>query len=213
MVRYYGDLAVGGNPPEKFAEALAVIGYELHPTFDRFYADDVSKDSCILVSLVLRNFLFRLGFADAEVRSVFFLLERRAATTMELVHNVGIGHPKKADANNRWNGHMVVVLPKTGWLIDATLYQARRKQWEDLPGMIATPIFDTGATFADLKPVTGFAARYPEGDTLSGIWFDNPANNRWRTAPDARRGGIRGQRRQMVSDALAAVMLLKGIHA
>jgi hypothetical protein len=197
-----GDLLINdadGRPPLNLMKAMAVIAEWLHPTFDVYYEDGVSLDSCILVSAVVRDFLFRIGFKDAEVRSVSFFIERRKGE--EVTHQLVIGKPGDPDANGKWNGHMVAFLPKTGWLIDCTLFQAQRRHWETLPGMVATPIHDYDMSVSGRKVITGFAAKQ-DADVIRGMWTDTSENNRWRTAPDLIRGGRRERHRRAVADRL-----------
>lgn len=198
-----GDVLIndaGGRPPLDLMKALAVISAYLHPTFDAYYEDGVSKESCILVSEVLRDFLYRIGFKDVEVRSVLFWIERR--TDDKATHQLIIGKPGEPDRNGKWNGHMVAVLPKTGWLIDCTLFQAaQRGNWQFLPGMVATPIHDLGKTPDDRKIVTAFIWRNG-ADEVQGSWIDTSENNRWRTAPDIAKGGLRERHRKAVADRL-----------
>ncbi len=196
-----GDLTVYGEPPAKLRQALAVVGAHLRPTISRFFEGGNSLGSCVLVSLVLRDYFYRLGFTDAEVRSVIFQINRRKRE--ELVHSVGIGAVGQKDLPGHWGGHMILVLPKAGWMVDATLYQAKRDHWEDLPGMIATPTFDFTTTEGN-QPMAGFAtvADDDKEDVVRALWFDNSANNRWRNTPAARRGGRLERHRRLVSEAL-----------
>ncbi len=195
-----GDLLIDdrdGRPPLAILKALAVIAAHLHPSFDQFYEDGVSRDSCILVSTVLRDFLFRIGFTDAEVRSVSFLVERRTGDAP--THQLLVGEPDGRDKGGRWNGHMVVIAG--GWLIDGTLYQARREHWDFLPGMVATPVRDRQMIVDGRRVITGFVARQDD-TTVQGVWLDIPENKRWRTAPDIMRGGRRERHRRGVADLL-----------
>lgn len=197
-----GDLLINDmndRPPLDVMKALAVIARHLHPTFNIHYRDGDSLDSCILVSAVLRDFLFRAGFKDAEVRPVSCFIERRTDADTP-ARQLLIGEPGKPDANDRWNGHMVTVLPKTGWMIDCTLYQARRKDWEFLPGMVATPVLDAKTPHG--RKVIGGFARKQDVETVQAMWIDWPENTRWRTAPGIIRGGPRERARKAVADLL-----------
>lgn len=197
-----GDLLISdlkGQPPLKLMKAMAIIAEYLHPSFDEYYEDGVSRDSCILVSSVVREFLFRIGFTDAEARSVFFWIEARHHD--EPLHQLIIGKPGEPDRNGKWNGHMVALLPKTGWLLDCTLYQARRGHWEFIPGMMAAPVFDIGKTPSGRNIVTAFVWKNGD-DEVQGTWIDTPENKRWRTAPDIKRGGTRERHRKLVVERL-----------
>lgn len=197
-----GDLFINDpdrTAPAELMKAFAVVAAFLHPTFNQHYEDGQSLDSCILVSTVLRDFLFRIGFHDAEVRSVSFVITRIAAD--KPLHQLMIGEPGGEDKNGKWNGHMVVVLPKAGWLIDATLFQAQRDSWKFLPGMVATPIIDIDKTPQGRTVTTGFAVQWG-GDAVQAVWIETPENTRWRSAPAVIRGGRRERARRAVTSTL-----------
>lgn len=197
-----GDLLISdadGQPPLKLMKAMAIIAEYLHPTFDWYYEDGVSLDSCILVSSVVREFLFRIGFRDAEARSVSFYIERRNPHVPPKA--LQIGKPGEPDRNGKWNGHMIAILPQTGWLFDCTLYQARRPHWDFLPGMIAAPVHNLNAMMEGHKIITAFASTLGD-DVVQGTWIDTPENKRWRTAPDIIKGGKRERHRKAVVERL-----------
>lgn len=204
-----GDMCVVpyGEPPEKLLKALAVIGNQLRPICDKYWQNDVWKDGCLLMSLILRDFLFKIGFTEAEARPCAMLLEARSISRDEMLHSIGVGVPGQKDNYLRWGGHMVTVLPKSGWLIDATIWQMQRPQWSMLSGMLACP---TGPgpgheTHPWGKILGAFAGKENADTIVRGVWIDRPSNNRWRTAPIVGRGGERERfRRMAVADLVAA---------
>jgi hypothetical protein len=205
-----GDMMVVGQPDAKLVKALAVIADGLH----QFYAmalwmkPNHSKVSCILSSLTVRDFLFKIGITDAEVAPVMFAIQANQGETC--LHTLGIGDPDWREARAEaakgkeaggWKGHLVVKLPRHGYLIDTTLYQAKRKHWSDLPGMLAVPIvpYEEGGMFYGLPPLTGMIIDDDEaGTTLQILWLDQRRNKFWRAAPD----GKDKRRRQAVIGAL-----------
>lgn len=193
-----GDLeVVGGTPPAKLAKALAVVATELHQTFavQPFMAHpDKSKESCVLSSLAVRDFLWKVGFKRAEVAPVYIVVRALREDGTE-IHSVGCGdhnvfpiqtrhHGHVTDTATHWSGHMVVLV--NGWLIDPTVYQAKRQQWPELAGMMAAPLFDDPfAHGGDLPLLSGFQAKQPhDGSTLLLSWWHQPHNTRWRGGGD-----------------------------
>lgn len=186
------DMSVVGHPPAKLLKALAVIASDLHQSYDAdgWIAPGKSKESCILASLTVRDFLKRVGFKDAACRSVCMVV--RALKDGEEVHSLGTGHPEHKAIGNGWDGHLVVVAQ--GFLIDATVYQMKRPPWPELPGMIALPLIDK-----KLEPVFGLPVLSGiEGcdpvtlNNVDLVWLDR-GDGSWRTAPDCerdRRAGV-----------------------
>lgn len=205
-----GDMMVVGMPDAKLVKALAVIADGLH----QFYAmvpwmkPNHSKVSCILASLTVRDFLFRIGITDAEVAPCMFAIRARQGE-VEL-HTLGIGDPDWREARTEaakgkkaagWKGHLVVKLPRHNYLIDTTLFQAKRQHWSDLPGMMAVPLqlADPDMRFYGMPPISGMILDDDEtGTTLDILWLDQRRNKFWRTAPD----GKDKRRRQAVISAL-----------
>jgi hypothetical protein len=184
-----GDLyVIAPYPPAKLIKALAVIADALHPAFDLrpdikpFY----SRHACVLSSLTVRDFLVRIGF-DAIVRPVATVIwsERDG----KMAHSLGIGapHDKRAIKDN-WKGHMVVTVATSDgeFLIDTTLYPARRPQWRELPGMMALPLSSERVRAWWNLDVIASASYGPEGADALISWFDNPRNKSWQHGPDGR---------------------------
>lgn len=196
------DMRVVGRPPAKLIKALAVIADSLHAEYARLpwiaHANK-SKESCVLCSLTVRDFLFKIGFTDVVVAPVYCVI-RAMKEDGQLLHSLAIGEtnlsaPKR---HGRWNGHMVVLLPTDGYLIDTTLYPARRPQWPELPTMIAAPINRAvaGQIFG-LSPLAGLSFGALDGAGGDIVWLDQPKNKLWRDGSDAKK-----PRRQTVVNAL-----------
>lgn len=177
-----GDMAVLGDvQPPKLWKALAVIADTLHPEFAKapwIAHADKSKESCVLSSLAVRDFLHKIGFDDAVVRSVVVVMKAWQGD-MEL-HSVGIGVPGTPRQDGRWVGHAVVWLPSLKTLIDTTLYPSIRPAWKDLPPMIAARCDDPmdGCRYGGLKAVAGLQMTDTdvEGYEFGITWLDNPHN-------------------------------------
>lgn len=202
-----GELTVIGMPPPKLLKALAVIAANLH----QFYSviprvkPGHSLTACILSSLTVRDFLFRIGFRDAEVAPCMFAI--RAFRDGQQLHSLGIGdpdpreHSKIGKQSRGWPGHLVVKMPKHEWLIDTTLFQARRPQWPDLPGMLAVPLVesrDPAHLYYEMFPLSGVVGETDDGSQVDILWLDQPKNKWWRASPDGRDR----RRREAVVDGL-----------
>ena len=170
-----------------------MIAADLHPAFNRVprIVKDKSRRSCVLSSLAVRDFLWKIGFRDAKVEPVFLIVRAYAEDGSE-IHSVGAGdfaaipaqapHHHVVDTRMDWSGHMVVVV--AGWLIDVTLYQASRPQWPELPGMAAAPLVmeDRGG----MVLVSGSKAKRDDGSEVFLSWWQQPHNTRWRDGGDAK---------------------------
>lgn len=184
-----GDMLVVGSAPPKFMKALAVIADTLHQAYDNHpkIAPGKSKESCVLCSLTVREFLFRIGFKDAKVLPVVTIME--AVRDNEQIHSLGIGVPESPHKTEYgyWNGHMVVIVPSVNFLIDTTLYPVQRPQWPILPGMIAVamPKDEAAVKPFGLQPLAGFHIGQDDGSDFALAWLDNPTNKGWRSGPDA----------------------------
>lgn len=189
----FGDLTVVGTPPAELAHALAVIAVALHSAFDKIIQPGKSKESCVLVSLAIRDFLWAVGFKDARVTTVYLAIKALDRDGNE-IHSLGVGdhdrvpthdpHPPR-DTQSRWNGHMVVTVPSAGYLIDATMFHMKRSAWQDgLPGMMAVPLGPTGGDrLFGHDVLVNIRAEQGDGSRLFLLWLDQP-NPRWRGAPD-----------------------------
>jgi hypothetical protein len=197
-----GDMTVIGTPPAKLLKAIAVISEMLHPSFNANpnIKPDHSKRSCVLCSLTVRDFLQAIGFADASVASVSVVMF--ASRGSKPLHSIGIGVPidnRKIDG--QWCGHMVATV--AGWVIDTTLYQAKRPQWPDLTGQIAVPLYPPGAAVVrmfDWPMITGFQLTKDDGYQFLTAWCDRKDNNTWHRGPDA----VDIERRRPSVDAMVA---------
>lgn len=184
-----GDLFLHGTPSPRMAAALAVIAAEMHPAFaaDTSLKPDVSKRSCIMAALTVRDFLRGIGF-EAEVAACLCYIDAHDFRG-EVLHTLGIGcedwKQGRIIKNDGWQGHLVVV--SDGFLIDTTLYPARRPQWPDLPGMMALPL-DPAPDFAfGMDAMAGGTMRdFETGNRVRIAWLAQPKNRWWRDAPDGR---------------------------
>lgn len=197
----FPDMLIAGAEPEavpaKFVKAMATVAMTLHQSFDAqsWIPEGKSKESCILASLAVRDFLWKKGFSEASVVPVYIVIRATDVEGNEL-HSLGCGDHSAmpwtkptdpVDTDRRWSGHAVVLLPKLGWLVDTTLFQAKRPQWPGLPGMMAVPIYREARPFVDgLAQLGGVTAvNRDNGSSVEVLWLAQPTNKRWRTAPDA----------------------------
>jgi hypothetical protein len=207
-----GDMEVTGIPDAKLLKALAVVASDLHPMLDAWHDMPLgkSRESCILCSCVVRDFLYRLGFRDADVTPTFTLIVARDRITDEEVHSLGIGNPQGPDPRitAKFDGHTVV--RAAGWLIDPTLYQASpRPAWPDLPGMVVAPLIEDGADVVEgggdrlfgLKLLAGIMGQSEIGHRISVAYLHQPTNTGWQDAPDYQR---RHMRKRVTEQLVAA---------
>lgn len=190
-----GDMQVVdlvGPPPAKLLKALAVIASELHPAFNRVprIIPDISRRSCVLSSLAVRDFLRKIGFKGVAVAPVFLVI--RAFDGDREIHSLGCGdfaavpsqavHHHVVDTTKDWSGHMVVLVD--GWVVDTTLYQASREQWPELPGMLAAPLVMDER--GDMVLVSGTSTKRDDGSEVFVSWWHQPHNRRWKDGDDAK---------------------------
>lgn len=183
-----GDLEMIGDPPPKLVKALAVIADVLHPTFARqrwIEHAAKSKESCVLCSLAVRDFLIAIGCITAQVRPVAVVM--RALRGGETLHSLGCGVTQGAldKRSGYWNGHMIVAVD--GWVIDTTLYRMARAQWPDLAGMLAMPIAPPYDDLVyGLRPLTGVGLPMANDTLFEILYLDAGANTSWQQGGDAR---------------------------
>ncbi|TLX15798.1 hypothetical protein [Rhizobium sp. MHM7A] len=209
MSFYLKDMLVCGKPPLKLTKALVVISEMLHQTwFDMLEGSEISKGSCVLSSLTVRDFLFQAGIHDAVVEPVFTFMEAQQDGVM--IHNLGIGKPDEPPSSpTHWAGHMVVVSREAGYLIDTTLYPAQRPQWPDLPNMIAVPLNGDGTVFGEFDALAGLQIPRDEtGYSFDIAWLHTPTNVGWKRAPDV---GNQRRKRKLVVEKMIA-MFKSGSH-
>jgi hypothetical protein len=196
-----GDLQIySGIPPLKLLKALAVISEHLHPEFDRNVrlVHGISKRSCVLASLAVRDFLEAIGI-EAHVRPVATAIRALEGDTP--LHSLGIGKPldPRPAPPGLWSGHMVVIAQD--WLIDTTLYQCvDRPAWRgNLSPMIAVKVDPEAPVtippeLGERQGLQNLAATFlmhedednPGYNYIFGqVWYDVPDNTGWRTGPDA----------------------------
>lgn len=182
-----GDLLVVGDFKPKMIKALAVIADRLHPAYDALPNKKKvgsSKESCLFSSLATRDFLVGIGYADATVRTC--MLYARADRNGDEVWSLAIGVPGDRDQLDKFNGHAAVIVPSENILIDTTLYQAIRPQWQGaITGMMAVEYLpDSPYRVRGLKQIAGMEFKAAEdGLRFEIAWGDRP-NINWRRQPD-----------------------------
>jgi hypothetical protein len=182
-----GDMMVVGEFEPKMMKALAVIASRLHEAYDGLpdrRKEGNSKESCLFSSLAVRDFLVGIGYKDATIRPCTMVC--RADRNGFEVHSLGIGVPGDPDNPEKYNGHAVVIVPSAGILIDVTLYQAIRPQWQGaITGMMALQYEpDSPYRMRELNQIGGMVFE-AVGDNLACqiAWGDRP-DIRWRRQPD-----------------------------
>lgn len=184
LMRSVGDMMVFGQPKPKLAAALDHLATNLHPAYEMSgkYAPGKSKRSCILMSLIARDFLKGVGFPDAKVMPVTAIV--LATKEEKPVHRLALGEIGDTDLPNSWAGHMVAAVPSEGYLIDTTLYQAQRETWPGLPGMMALPVGQLGEKFEGYDVIASMHGKIGDDKMLYMLWVDRPDNTNWRTGND-----------------------------
>jgi hypothetical protein len=85
-------------------------------------------------------------------------------------------------------GHLVVVLPQLGWMIDPTIYQLREQEkWQFVPNVIAVPLQSDPEWLEEVSACVGYkpgktvtSIEFKEGDyCFRVVWFDDPENQAW----------------------------------
>jgi hypothetical protein len=198
-------------PPAKLIKALAVIADRLHSSWDAIIPKNKSKESCVLCSLTVRDFLRTIGIAARVEPVVFLAIAKRDG---KILHSTAVGMPSESAPTNlimtpndalsgpttfvkpgQWNGHLVTIVRDSGWLIDVTLYQAQRPAWPQLPGMIAISL-DRDKDRIEWRGMPVLAAIHthdPDDGNyrFDAGWFLNAGNKSWRSGPDCRNTTLR----------------------
>jgi len=201
-----GPLAYIGDQklPGKLAKAVAVVTtihdeYAVQPWIAH---PNKSKESCVLCALTVRDFLQRIGFKDAQVRSVTVIIKARKGG--EEIHSLGVGTPQDREViPGKWAGHLVTTVG--GFLIDTTLAPWKRPAWPDLPEMIVMQMFEEmnhrpALPPGQLWPIAAVRADEDDGTEIEFVYLDRPENQSWK---DRTRGGDSDKaRRRAVTDAL-----------
>jgi hypothetical protein len=193
------------KPPGKLAKAMAVITtihdeYAVQPWVKH---KDISKESCVLCALTVRDFLHRIGFKDARVRSVCAIIKAKRGE--EELHSLGIGTPHdRRVLPGKWAGHLVTTVD--GFLIDTTLAPWKRPQWPDLSDMVVLEMFDepNGHPLppGQMWPIAGAHLDADDGSLIEMVYLDRPDNQSWKSANLAGGGDVDKSRRRAVVDAL-----------
>jgi hypothetical protein len=196
-----GDMTVIADPPAKMWKALAAISLHAHPSYDECsgVAPGGSRDKCLFMSLAVRDFLVQIGYRDATVRPCFLFINAEDLQGREL-WSVGIGAPGQPELPEKFNGHAVCTVPSLQLLIDTTMYQAIRPQWDGaVSGMAAATYHQP---WLDQKvhgcpSIAGTEAQLPDRRVLM-LWLDRP-ELRWKQSLDFR---VKNERRRYVTKAL-----------
>lgn len=203
----FSDMTVMGAPSPKLRNALKIIASHLHPEYNKVSwlpYKDRSKESCILCSLTVREFLVRAGFQEAKARPVSLYLS--AHKDGRMVKRLMAPDPDdKRQLPARWPGHMVVVIPSDAYLIDTTLYQAMRPQWKSLPGMVALPLYPVNDRLMSMKQLSCVSWTEEDGYKVTLGWLDAPTNTSWRRSGLDREKNVRRPIVNKMLSELAAI--------
>lgn len=206
------DIAIIGTPPRALGAAFSVIA-DIHEAFADHapgLIPGISKRSCVMASLTVRDFLRMAGF-EAEVRPCMFMAEAWDIHG-EVTHTLGVGTPdwregkikrRRMSEVDGWHGHLVCITGE--WLVDTTLFQARRPTWPNLPGMFAMPINPSPKVYRGMDALATLHATETNGDSLRVTWLDQRRNRYWQTVPDAAFARRAPVVRQMLARLGAAV--------
>lgn len=158
--------------------------------------------SCILSSLIVRDFLIGVG-VPAQVKSVGILVRADIGDTE--LYSVGCGGPSMQSllgpntkqATGGWDGHLVVTAK--GILIDPSFGHFRRPAWNWTPDMafVETLKDKRMFTFKDhtQKRIAAIYSCEREGGySFSAVWLSDPGNADWMTTksalPERRDGAV-----------------------
>jgi hypothetical protein len=201
LANQLGDLTVMADPPAKMLKALAVIEARSHAAYDECsgFPRGTSHDKCLFMSLAVRDFLVRIGFADATVRSCFLYIKAEDRQGKE-IWSVGIGAPGQLPLAEKFNSHAVCTVPSLRLLIDTTIYQAIRPHWLDaISGMVAIKYHQPWANqhVYGCPSIAGAEIALPDRRVMM-LWLDRP-EVQWKRSLDFRQ---RNERRRYVAKAM-----------
>ena len=188
----------------KMWKALAAISFRLHESYDEVsgVAPGASKGKCLFVSLAVRDYLVQIGYRDATVRGCALYIYADDKEGKQ-IWSLGLGVPGERDEEGRFNGHAVCVVPSLNLLIDPTVYQAQRKHWPIVPGMIALPYYPPqhgGIRALYNLPIFAHLMHEDEDRNIGMAWLDRPELP-WKKSEDFR---IRNSRRIHCTKAMVA---------
>ena len=203
-----GDMMLMTEHPQPVTmmKALAAISLGAHAAYDKCsgFAPGTSHDKCLFMSLAVRDFLVQIGFTDATVRGCFLYICADDLDGKQL-WSVGTGAPgQPALGDGKFNGHAVVVIPSLSLLVDVTVYQAIRPQWNHaVSGMVALPYHEPWQRQAILgcPSIAGVEVELTDRRVCM-LWLDRP-ELQWKRALDYR---VKSDRRKCVTAALKALL-------
>lgn len=145
--------------------------------------------SCVLSSVICRDFFRRIGFGDAKSRSVIF--EARCYREGVLVRRAVAGHPDEAhryvQTEGRWFGHMCVLIPSLGVLVDMALLPMIRPEWSSaVQRGVVLSLAKQPASSGHADFLAGISGPQADGSTIAVGWSSSNDTG-WRGAPDLRR--------------------------
>ena len=200
LANQLGDLTVMADPPAKMWKALATISARAHQAYwECSGMVGGAHDKCLFMSLAVRDFLVRIGFADATVRSCFLYINAEDNQGNE-IWSVGIGAPGQVAVPEKFNGHAVCCVPSLQLLIDTTVYQAIRPHWLGaISGMVAIKYHEPWAKqrMRGCPSIAGAEIELPDRRVMM-LWLDRPEVH-WKRSLDFRQ---RNERRRYVTKAM-----------
>jgi len=200
-----GDMTVLFEPDALSAKtwkALAAIALRLHDSYDEtgIAPPGGSKDKCLFASLAVRDYLVQIGYRDATVRGCALYIYANDKEGNQ-IWSLGLGVPGERDIEGKFNGHAVCTVPSLNLLIDPTVYQARRKYWPVVPGMIALPYYEPqhgGIRALYGLPIFSHVTRECDDRDVGMVWLDRP-DLPWKKSEDFR---VRNDRRIACTKAM-----------
>jgi hypothetical protein len=147
MIRFVGqpivtrDLVAPSAAPLRFRVALRALAASLDSALRRagFVQAPRLAPGGVVAALATRDLLRHAGFSTAAATpaAAWLRAERSGAVLDEILY----GDPEAGGlVGGTWGGHLVVVVPEIGMLVDPTFGEARRDHWPGLPRIAAAPL-------------------------------------------------------------------------
>jgi hypothetical protein len=185
-------LYVNGSLSEPLSRAMAVLESDLHRLMAKapWAGNGPTWNRCLWASLCAQDYLRKVGFEAEAVPVMLYIVALREDGTD--VHSLALGAPQPGVINL----HMAVKITDgaDSWLLDPTLRQARRPAWENLPAMMVNPINPEKVLagvrlFHGRSAISQFLTTGLGGGEVAGgvmVWYHDPDNRHWSSAPDAK---------------------------